>query len=91
MTTLAEVQQLWHNRWAPEPQPERPSCYNHKPFVETVTSDEFPDVVYPFRMSRYCGHWHAGGNAHIRAWCDSAGGRRTSWTACSGCNWKGEQ
>lgn len=67
---------------------ERPSCYDRAPWSKTVNSCH--GHSYPFVMTDHCPHWEPpGGNAHVRAWCDSAGGKKTPWSACTGCQWNG--
>lgn len=86
--TLEEIQQRWMAACR-GPEVDRPSCYNRPGFVSAVFSDEF-QVQYEFRQSRDCQHWKQGGNAHVRKWCDSAGGKITHWASCNGCKWKVE-
>ncbi len=87
MTTQEEIQASWKRRWEDAPVI-RPSCYNRPAFVDVVISKEF-GIEFNQRMTLGCPHWqNVGGNAHVRAYCDSAGGRRTPWSACNGCRWK---
>lgn len=66
----------------------KPTCHNHEPYTELVTSSEFPSVLYCFRMSENCGHWTPGGNAYVRPHGDDAGGKTFDWSECSDCKWK---
>lgn len=67
----------------------KPSCHNHKPYVDRVSSHEFPSITYDFRQSRHCGHW-PGGNAVLREGGDDVGGKSFDWAECSDCKWKGD-
>lgn len=86
MSGVIDVQQAWHDRWSDKPTV-RPTCHNRPAFTGTVASVEFPGLAYDYRMTADCGHWKPGGNAHVRQWCDSAGGLKTPWSACNGCKW----
>jgi hypothetical protein len=85
---LGDVQEMWFLRTQAPEVIERPSCFNRPDFSRNVFSVEFPGKWYEFRQSVDCPHWKAGGNAHVRKWCDSQGGRKTPWHACSGCRHK---
>lgn len=82
--TLEECQRAWMAACLP-PEVERPDCYNRAEYDQPVTSTEFPALTWQQNWRKGCAHWHPGGNAHVRPWCDSAGGRKTRWHACSGC------
>ncbi len=90
MTSIEDIQKAWRARWA-DPVIERPTCFNRPAFSEIVTSSDFPGVEYQNRMSRNCPHWAGpGANAFVMGWCDSAGGKRTPWSACNGCQWRAD-
>jgi len=73
MSTLAEVQKMWRERWADPPR-ERPSCFNRP---------DYPPPWFPG-----CPHWKPGGNAFVLLKRHDTGGRMGSWHDCSGCRQK---
>jgi hypothetical protein len=85
--TLEECQRAWAASCV-EPVIERPDCYHRAGYRIRVTSAEFPALTWVTNWREGCPHWHPGGNAHVRPWCDNRGGRKTRWHACHGCRHK---
>lgn len=85
-TPMETVQQNWLNRHK-EPEVDRPTCWNRAQWTGVVDSGY--GHSYLFTLSDGCPHWQPGSNAYTRKMCDSAGAKKTPWSACSGCEWKG--
>ena len=85
--TMQECQIAWRAACS-DPVTVRPSCYNRADYDQPVTSAEFPHLTWTTKWLPGCPHWRPGGNAHVLAHCDSTGGRKTRWHACSGCRQK---